>query len=554
MMSGLYRILLYKLKSFARINYQEFNTRIHLCQTLSPEASFAFADSLLVPYVVVDTNFLISHLAFLKKIIMEHAKESKLFVIIPWIVLQELDGLKSRPSKIYDSPKNSQPNLQKLAENAIYFLHSCLIDKLNGIRGQRLDEKLEKHDSNDDKILDCCRYFHKTTSSPIILLSNDKNLCVKAMVHDLSTASYEHRGGFAEIMNKIFPVKNNKTQATTITIINQQYNYNTYNQHNNQHYNNSDANFNLKEKTIEDGDIIMMDCDDSLQSYSSSNNNEDHRNHFNPILSSLNDSIYSMSNYKDKIHGNEKEIKSHNKNSKIQEIRLVDPPKAVMDCDDSINGVLNLHLPESSLYASIHARGNSRDPDKFVVNNINNVNNNGNSRIRETEIMSIMISKIPEVPKRILSKNIDICHQQLIIKVISYLNDSLPAAILAHFQNCFGKDWTYLVNIPQPWSLHAMLKFIDRYWLTVFSDVFQRSRKIHEVTISNLLHFVRDYHQKGYNNINITIQDLLQFIQNSEVVLTMIYEGVEEIGFPASDRKKIIKGWWEEFENSIASI
>ncbi|CAG8577297.1 8651_t:CDS:2 [Diversispora eburnea] len=418
--------------------------------TLSPEASFAFADSLLVPYVVVDTNFLISHLAFLKKIIMEHAKESKLFVIIPWIVLQELDGLKSRPSKTYDSPKNSQPNLQKLAENAIYFLHSCLIDKLNGIRGQRLDEKLEKHD---------------------------------------------------------------------------------------------------------DGDIIMMDCDDSLQSYSSSlNHNEDHHNHFNLILSSLNDSIYSMSSYKDRIQGNEKEIKSNNKNSKIQEIRLVDPPKAVMDCDDSINGVLNLHLPESSLYASIHARGNSRDLDKFVVNNTDNVNNNSNSRIRETEIMSIMISKIPEVPKKILSNNINMCHQQLIIKVISYLNDSLPVAILTHFQNCFGQDWTYLVNIPQPWSLHSMLKFIDRYWLTVFSDVFQRSRKIHEVTISNLLNFVRDYHQKGYNNINITIQDLLQFIQNSEVVLTMIYEGVEDIRFPASDRKKIIEGWWDEFENSIASI
>ncbi|RHZ58175.1 hypothetical protein Glove_375g13 [Diversispora epigaea] len=94
----------------------------------------------------------------------------------------------------------------------------------------------------------------------------------------------------------------------------------------------------------------------------------------------------------------------------------------------------------------------------------------------------------------------------------------------------------------------------DIFIIKHFLEHLKASRKIHEVTISNLLHFVRDYHQKGYNNINITIQDLLQFIQNSEVVLTMIYEGVEEIGFPASDRKKIIKGWWEEFENSIASI
>jgi len=33
-------------------------------------------------------------------------------------------------------------------------------------------------DLSDDKILDCCRYFQTVSNSSIVLLSNDKNLCV----------------------------------------------------------------------------------------------------------------------------------------------------------------------------------------------------------------------------------------------------------------------------------------------------------------------------------------------------------------------------------------
>ena len=91
--------------------------------------------------VVVDTNFLISHLAFLKTLIFEHAKKYKLLIIIPWIVLQELDGLKSALWK--NKSSSSQHGVGNLAQTAIKFLHNCLIDKEEGLRGQKIDERIE---------------------------------------------------------------------------------------------------------------------------------------------------------------------------------------------------------------------------------------------------------------------------------------------------------------------------------------------------------------------------------------------------------------------------
>jgi rRNA-processing protein FCF1 len=90
--------------------------------------------------VVVDTNFLISHLAFLKALIFEHAKKHQLLIIIPWIVLQELDGLKST---LKNKSSSSQHEVGNLAQTAIKFLHNCLINKEEGLRGQKIDERIE---------------------------------------------------------------------------------------------------------------------------------------------------------------------------------------------------------------------------------------------------------------------------------------------------------------------------------------------------------------------------------------------------------------------------
>ena len=91
--------------------------------------------------VIVDTNFLISHLAFLKTLIFDHAKKHKLLIIIPWIVLQELDGLKSAFWK--NKSSSSQHEVGNLAQTAIRFLHNCLINREEGLRGQKIDERIE---------------------------------------------------------------------------------------------------------------------------------------------------------------------------------------------------------------------------------------------------------------------------------------------------------------------------------------------------------------------------------------------------------------------------
>ena len=90
--------------------------------------------------MIVDTNFLISHLAFLKTLILEHAKKHNLLIIIPWIVLQELDGLKSA---LWKKKSSSQHEVGNLAQTAIKFLHNCLINEEKGLRGQKINEIIE---------------------------------------------------------------------------------------------------------------------------------------------------------------------------------------------------------------------------------------------------------------------------------------------------------------------------------------------------------------------------------------------------------------------------
>jgi len=63
--------------------------------------------------LVLDTNIFISNLSDLDKISSKH-KESILFTV-PWVVLQELDGLKSNSSRISDK-----------AKQAIHFIHGLL--------------------------------------------------------------------------------------------------------------------------------------------------------------------------------------------------------------------------------------------------------------------------------------------------------------------------------------------------------------------------------------------------------------------------------------------
>lgn len=55
----------------------------------------------------------------------------------------------------------------------------------------------------DDLILDCCMYFQSMTQKKITLLSNDRNLCIKVMVHDIDSISAESKPKMEEFLNQI---------------------------------------------------------------------------------------------------------------------------------------------------------------------------------------------------------------------------------------------------------------------------------------------------------------------------------------------------------------
>ena len=146
-----------------------------------------------ISYLILDTNFLISHLKIvdcLKKLAPNHG----LKIIIPVYVIQELDGLKNS-NKINNSNNGedgcSGESISQLAKWANQWVYNSLIDSKTIVKGQKLSQRIDKSLIKDDAILDCCLYFKKNhPNSLTIILSNDKNLCSKALMNELLTVSF----------------------------------------------------------------------------------------------------------------------------------------------------------------------------------------------------------------------------------------------------------------------------------------------------------------------------------------------------------------------------
>ncbi|KAH7581461.1 PIN domain [Nakaseomyces glabratus] len=182
---------------------------------------------------VVDTNFLISHLNTLEEL-RKLAGQFNHIIVAPITTVRELDGLKLASDK----------SIAKLARHANEWLFKNLGDRSSGLVGQRLKERINPSASKDDAILDCCLYLQqKLNHKLVILLSNDKNLCAKALSEGMLTVSYRpgmtaqlisqmaysesislgnatpspqfSKLDFHEVANKIF----NDIQAMVITIV-----------------------------------------------------------------------------------------------------------------------------------------------------------------------------------------------------------------------------------------------------------------------------------------------------------------------------------------------
>lgn len=107
--------------------------------------------------------------------------------------MRELDGLKSSSKMISDSDSTiAGKTVGHLARWANDWIYTTLADNSMVVKGQKLNQRLDKSVYQDDAILDCCLYLkHYNENSLVVLLSNDKNLCMKALTHDIKTVSFK---------------------------------------------------------------------------------------------------------------------------------------------------------------------------------------------------------------------------------------------------------------------------------------------------------------------------------------------------------------------------
>ncbi|ANB12370.1 Swt1p [Sugiyamaella lignohabitans] len=132
-----------------------------------------------VSAIVVDTNFLMSNLDIVEKL-CELAVTYSHAIVVPYQVLQELDGLKSS----FDSSKSFK------ARSGANWLYEKLANSTPCVVGQGIDDTLTSGLDGDDAILDCCRYYHQMHNVFTVLLSNDRILCTKALVNNIRTVTF----------------------------------------------------------------------------------------------------------------------------------------------------------------------------------------------------------------------------------------------------------------------------------------------------------------------------------------------------------------------------
>eukprot|EP00076_Gallus_gallus_P043442 XP_025008980.1 transcriptional protein SWT1 isoform X3 [Gallus gallus] len=130
--------------------------------------------------VVIDTNIMISHLEFVKSLKSKDIPGvGKLALIIPWVVLQELDNLKKGKMLLH---------VRQKAIPAVQFIYMCLKNQDSKLWGQSMQLASQKiyglsDENNDDRVLQCClQYQSLFPQAVVILCTDDKNLCNKAIV------------------------------------------------------------------------------------------------------------------------------------------------------------------------------------------------------------------------------------------------------------------------------------------------------------------------------------------------------------------------------------
>lgn len=170
------KIILQEIKNIRELEneYKESTIKIPFS---SPEISFNGKY-----YFVIDTNVFLSNLKSLQKIIFQFTcKLDYSFLVVPYIVLQELDCIKMRNDK----------RLAQIAQESIRYLNKEINSTKSPVQGQNVflsTDYLIEIINADDKILNCCLQIQRSQNS-VILLSNDINLRNKALFNNIESLS-----------------------------------------------------------------------------------------------------------------------------------------------------------------------------------------------------------------------------------------------------------------------------------------------------------------------------------------------------------------------------
>ncbi|RKP30488.1 hypothetical protein METBISCDRAFT_16255 [Metschnikowia bicuspidata] len=159
-----------------------------------------------VAFLVVDTNFLLSHLLLLDKL-KDFGATYKFVIIVPLEVMRELDKLKNSTKTVQHGAELSQL-LGKLARMANDWIYYCLAEQCATVYAQTRHERMNELEVNDEAILDSSLFFQTNYPDTLhVLLSDDKNLCMRALLSGILTVSHR-RGMDAERIAKMIHAEN----------------------------------------------------------------------------------------------------------------------------------------------------------------------------------------------------------------------------------------------------------------------------------------------------------------------------------------------------------
>ncbi|XP_023583896.1 transcriptional protein SWT1 isoform X2 [Trichechus manatus latirostris] len=147
--------------------------------------------------IVIDTNILMNHLKFIRILkTTEIPGFDRLVLIIPWIVVQELDRMKA--GKLLK-------HAQHKAVPAVHFINDSLKNQDRKLWGQSIQLASQKlyglsDENNDDRVLKCClQYQELFPCSLVILCTDDRNLRNKGLISGVKSLSKEELS--AELLN-----------------------------------------------------------------------------------------------------------------------------------------------------------------------------------------------------------------------------------------------------------------------------------------------------------------------------------------------------------------